>query len=348
MVTSGPLEAATSVRATGPVSLSAGFLQSYIINEQVMRFFNKRYPPDLDTLSTPMFLLVNFGWLMPWSVFLLQSVLRPFREKMTDTERMLLCWALGGTAFLCVSSGKLDYYGMPVFPAFAGLVGVYWSRLGERGGRETGAFTGAGLLAVSMTLSVIGAAFAGGYVARRYGLPPDVAESYCSIGMRTLLLLALGSIAGTVLVYKKKYGWAFSVMLLATFLMYIPARQGIIQMEPVNTRDHAARAMAGFAGPEDVLVVDGEYEYEYMASFPYYTGRKVLLLKNNGIPVLSVKFREKDRFLIEEQEFRALWNSPRRVIFATRRDPLKDGIAGLPASSFHRLYEDDEDLYSNK
>src|SRR5512135_439036 len=130
--------------------------------------------------------------------------------------------------------------------------------------------------------------------------------------------------------------------------MYVPAKQGIILMEPENTRDHAAKEMAKNARPDDVLVVDGEYEYEYLSSFPYYTGRKVLLLRNHGLPVISVKFREADRFLIEEPEFRALWNSPRRVIFATRRDPAKDNIAGLPAASFRTLYKDDEDLYSNR
>ena len=47
-----------------------GFWYFYFINEQVDRFFGTRYPVDYNKLASPLYWLLHFVWLYPWSLFL--------------------------------------------------------------------------------------------------------------------------------------------------------------------------------------------------------------------------------------------------------------------------------------
>ncbi|HEV2323570.1 MAG TPA: glycosyltransferase family 39 protein [Terracidiphilus sp.] len=47
-----------------------GFWYFYFINEQVDRFFGTRYPVDYNKLPGPLYWLLHFVWLYPWSLFL--------------------------------------------------------------------------------------------------------------------------------------------------------------------------------------------------------------------------------------------------------------------------------------
>ncbi len=51
-----------------------GFLWFYFINEHVMRFLNKRVPPGYDTVPLAIFWGLLLAWLLPWSVFLPQTL----------------------------------------------------------------------------------------------------------------------------------------------------------------------------------------------------------------------------------------------------------------------------------
>ena len=45
-----------------------GFLWFYVVNEQLLRFMNLRYPRDYNTVPRLWFWLFHLIWLFPWSV----------------------------------------------------------------------------------------------------------------------------------------------------------------------------------------------------------------------------------------------------------------------------------------
>ncbi len=67
---------------------------------------------------------------LPWSVFLYPAY------KVLDRKevglRFLFCWILGGLVLLSMASTKREIYFLPMFPAIAGLVGIWMSGLLER------------------------------------------------------------------------------------------------------------------------------------------------------------------------------------------------------------------------
>jgi 4-amino-4-deoxy-L-arabinose transferase-like glycosyltransferase len=51
-----------------------GFLWFYFVNEHILRFLNKRVPRDYDTVPLLLFWALLVLWLIPWTVFLPQSL----------------------------------------------------------------------------------------------------------------------------------------------------------------------------------------------------------------------------------------------------------------------------------
>ena len=73
-----------------------GFLWFYFVNEHFLRFLNKRVPRDYDTVPLLLFWALLVLWLIPWTVFLPQSLQevprrwREFRAQMTRRQRAYL------------------------------------------------------------------------------------------------------------------------------------------------------------------------------------------------------------------------------------------------------------------
>ena len=106
-----------------------GFFWFYFINEHLLRFLNRRYPRDYNTVPPLWFWLLNLVWIFPWSVYLLGrsklSLRVGFRAE--RTRLMALCW-IGVVMLFFTFSTTQEYYSMPIYPALALLVG---SALGE-------------------------------------------------------------------------------------------------------------------------------------------------------------------------------------------------------------------------
>jgi len=133
-----------------------GFFQYYILDNQLLRFFNSRgYIEDDVPMGTFAFLVVTFVGFFPWSVFLPAAIrevipswstpsspaggsqsliddskkLAVNKELVNDASRLLICaWALGILLFFALSRSKLEYYGLPAFPALSIMVGAAWAR----------------------------------------------------------------------------------------------------------------------------------------------------------------------------------------------------------------------------
>ena len=113
-----------------------GFLWFYFVNEHILRFLNKRVPRDYDTVPLVLFWALLVLWLIPWTVFLPQSLQevprrwREFRAQMSRRQRAYLLfflWNVVIVGFFSLST-RQEYYTIPAIPGMALLVGGWLQR----------------------------------------------------------------------------------------------------------------------------------------------------------------------------------------------------------------------------
>ncbi|HXO88341.1 MAG TPA: glycosyltransferase family 39 protein, partial [Candidatus Acidoferrales bacterium] len=116
-----------------------GFLWDYFVNEQLLRFLNRRYPRDYNTVPRLWFWLLHLVWLFPWSVYFPAIAKLSFKpdDRAGRTRLLALCWVGFVLAFFTFSTTQ-EYYSMPCYPALALLLGSSmaaggdWIRRGTR------------------------------------------------------------------------------------------------------------------------------------------------------------------------------------------------------------------------
>ena len=101
-----------------------GFFWFYFFNEHLLRFLNRRYPHDYNTVPRLYFWLFHLIWLFPWSAYfpaLFQLRYQPL-DRAGRTRLVALCWTGFLLLFFSFSSTQ-EYYSMPCYPALALLLG---------------------------------------------------------------------------------------------------------------------------------------------------------------------------------------------------------------------------------
>src|ERR1700688_2281462 len=145
-----------------------GFLWFYFVNEHILRFLNKRMPRDYDTVPLLLFWALLVLWLLPWTVFIPQSLQevprrwRDLRAQMTRRQRACLLfflWILVIVGFFSLST-RQEYYTIPAIPGLALLVGGWLQR--ERAAaadsreRRSGRISSTVLMVVGVVIAVVG------------------------------------------------------------------------------------------------------------------------------------------------------------------------------------------------
>src|SRR6202161_2768673 len=130
-------------QSSGP---ERGFLWFYFVNEQVLRYLNKRIPRDYDKVPLLLFWALVLAWLIPWFVFLFPALkeiptkVRHWREGLSArAEANLFFGVWAGVIMLFFSfSTRQEYYSLPVLPGLALLLGGWMQRERESefGSRE--------------------------------------------------------------------------------------------------------------------------------------------------------------------------------------------------------------------
>src|SRR5450755_3568912 len=140
-----------------------GFLWFYFVNEHIMRFLNKRVPPGYDTVPLFLFWALLLLWLVPWAVFLPQSLREvPWRGLASAARRaranlLFFLWALVILLFFSFST-RQEYYTIPALPGVALLVGGWLARESTSGASDTVRRDGRLSSLVLMVAGVAGAA----------------------------------------------------------------------------------------------------------------------------------------------------------------------------------------------
>jgi len=339
-----------------------GFLWFYFVNEHFLRFLNKRVPRDYDTVPLLLFWALLVLWLLPWTVFLPQSLQevprrwREFRARMTRRQRaylMFFLWNLVIVGFFSLST-RQEYYTIPAIPGMALLVGGWLQR--ERASaadsreRRAGRTSSAVLLAVGVIIALVGFGLilfsrppaAGADLSdllRKH--PQDYALSFGhfldltpqAMGAFRVplfgfsLAFLVGTLANWILRRRGRAG-AGNVALAAMMVVLLACVQiafGIFS--PILSSKDLALAIREQYRPGDQIVVIGLYENASTLNF--YTGIPLHSLRAPaGNMWYGTQFPGAPRVFETQASFVEMWKGPQRVFLWAEED-APPALSGL-------------------
>jgi 4-amino-4-deoxy-L-arabinose transferase-like glycosyltransferase len=314
-----------------------GYLKFQIVNEQIMRFFGRRHPPDINSYPVSWFWLFLGIWLMPWT-FILPSALyrfweatRPGRE-VSSAARLLITWAGVILVFFTLSSSRIEYYSLPAFPALALILGwrvqhyletpkdrgIPWSLLAL-------AVLGLSLLALLPPLERLCADNRREFSGMVRFLSP--------IAWRVSWFIPAAALVGTVaglLRHRHVAVASYGVLALGITIFTF---QSFSSLTPLLCDRQAAEYVLQHAVPQDILIMGPIEEFEYGASLAYYAQRHILMVKRNGLPQFPYPVDSSANYLISPERLKELWQGPKKVFLllddATPPEPFMQGATAV-------------------
>jgi 4-amino-4-deoxy-L-arabinose transferase-like glycosyltransferase len=340
-----------------------GFLWFYFVNEHINRFLNTRVPRDYDKVPLLLFWALLVLWLIPWTVFLPQSLQdvprrwREFRAQMSRRQRanlMSFLWTMVIVGFFSLST-RQEYYTIPAIPAMALLVGGWLQR--ERASaadsreRRSGQISSTILLVAGLIIAAVGFALLFFSKAPAAGTdlsdllrknPQDYALSFGhfldltpqAMGAFRLplfgfsLAFLLGTAANFILRRRARAG-AGNVALASMMVVLLACvRIAFGIFSPILSSKDLALAIRQQYRPGDQIVVIGLYENASTLNF--YTGGIPLhsLRTPGGNMWYGTQFPEAPRVFETQASFVEMWIGPQRVfLWAEEDDP--PALSGL-------------------
>lgn len=292
-----------------------GFLQHHIVNEQILRFFGRRYPPDIIPFPLPGFWLFLFIWLLPWGLLLPEALYR-FRGTTASPDqarrgRLLLLWAAVVMVFFSLSSTRIEYYSLPALPALALVLGWRLSRSLEWS-RDLG------LLAAFFFLGLLGLAL---MVLLPYLEQLCAANRREFFGMFPLIQpvanqasfwIAGLALAGIATGWRRPAWALLSYCLLALVFLFFTWKTLTI-LSPLLSDRLPGEYIRQNAAPQDVVVMEAIEEFEYGASLAFYSGHRILMVQRRELPRFPYPVPPRENFLITPEALRQWWEGPHRV-----------------------------------
>ncbi len=339
-----------------------GFLWFYFVNEHILRFLNRRVPRDYDTVPLLLFWALLVLWLLPWTVFLPQSLQevprrwREYRAQMSRRQRSYLVfflWTLVIVGFFSFST-RQEYYTIPALPGMALLVGGWLQR--ERASatdsqeRRNGRISSAVLLAVDVIIAVAGFGLLFFSKAPTPGTdlsdllrkhPQDYALSFGhfldltpqAMGAFRVplfgfsLAFLFGTLANWALRRRARAG-AGNVALVAMMVVVLACvRIAFGIFSPILSSKDLALAIRAQYQPGDQIVVIGLYENASTLNF--YTGIPLHSLRPPGGNMwYGTQFPDAPRVFETQASFIKMWEGPHRV-FLWAEEEYPPALQGL-------------------
>ncbi len=316
-----------------------GFFWFYFFNEHILRFLNRRYPRDYNTVPRLYFWLLHLVWLFPWSVYFPTLFRLSYRgsDRATRVRLFALCW-IGFLLLFFSFSSTQEYYSMPIYPALALLIGCAMASQE----RQFQTLRKAGQVVLTV-ICVLAAAAISYILVHVWTLPTpgDISNALTeqqesaytlSLGhmgdltlrsfayLRTPLIVAGAAfvigIASLVLLRNGKRFFGIAVMMVVFFEA---ARLALITFSPYLSSRQLADALSKF--PPGQLIVDDQY-YTFSSVF-FYADTPAYLHNGriNNLEYGSYAPGAPDKF-IDDAELAQMWRKPQRVYLLVERTAL--------------------------
>jgi 4-amino-4-deoxy-L-arabinose transferase-like glycosyltransferase len=329
---------------TGP---EKGFFWFYFINEQFLRYLNKRVPYDYDKVPLLAFWALLLAWLFPWCLYLFPALgeiprrFRRWQEGLDSRERAnLFCAIWAGTIMLFFSfSTRQEYYSLPVLPALALLTAGWLQRERESTTVSRERRTGRMASTVLLGLGIIGFAAAIIVLAKTHPFPPgtdigsvlvpnpgayklslghmgDLTLESFGLFRTALWLVGFGLLLGTGMnwTFRRRGSPLAGNLALAAMMVALLfcVHDGLVIFSPELSSKRIALEIQRAYHPGDTIVINGKYEWG--STLNYYTGIQLHVLHGrDGNLWFGSFFPGAPQIFEDDASFARLWNGPHRV-----------------------------------
>ena len=358
LIVAAPWHFLAAIRSPAqPAGPEKGFLWFYFINEQFLRYLNKRIPRDYDKVPLLLFWALLLAWLIPWFAFLFPALkeiprrVRDWGARLDVRARAnLLCgvWAAVIMVFFSFST-RQEYYSLPALPALALLTGGWLQRERESaaGSRERRA----GRIASTVLLVIGIAGFAAamsvlhmthpfpagtdigqvlqahpGQYALSLGHMEDLTIEAFGLFRTPLWLVGFALLVGTGLnsIFRRRGQPLRGNLALAAMMVVVLAcvHIGFVIFSPELSSKKIALEIERAYRPGDTIVINGKYEFG--STLNYYTGIQLHVLNGrDGNLWFGSLFPGAPQIFEDNSTFARLWAGSGRVFLFTE-DYLKD------------------------
>jgi 4-amino-4-deoxy-L-arabinose transferase-like glycosyltransferase len=332
-----------------------GFLWFYFVNEQFLRYVNKRVPPGYDTVPLFIFWGLLLVWLIPWTVFLPKALkevprwgeLRSRLDGRQSANLLFAMWALVIVGFFSFST-RQEYYTIPALPGLALLMGGWLAKESDTeadpADLRAGRMSSLVLLIIALLAVIAGVAL---LVSSRPPIPgTDLADLLkknpqdydMSLGhfldltpralgaFRTPLIGALISLLlGSGLNYffriRKRPAHGNAVLALMMIGLLTCVHSAFSTFSPILSSSELAKAVQRYYQPGDAIVIDGRYDQASTLNF--YVGVPVRVFHEpSGNLWYGSKFPDAPHVFETEASFATLWSGPHTIfLWSDQEDP---------------------------
>ncbi len=333
-----------------------GFFWFYFVNEQYLRYLNRRVPRDYGTVPLALFWGLLLVWLMPWIAYVFKACgeiplwagLR--RRPLSPSDKawtLLAIWAAFVMLFFSFST-RQEYYALPALPPIAIMIGA-WLAAEERSpigdARRTAAER---IAAVLFFLGAIAAGLAAFFAWRGQTPAPgaDLASllsqnpgdyvlslgHFLDLSTRAmgffrvpLMLTSIALLAGTLanlLLRRRGNARLANYSLAAMMAVFLVASHiALVTFSPVLSSKLLADAIRPNLRPGDMVEINGEYEAG--STLGFYLRRQVRILNGRSSNLwYGSFFADAPHIFDDDESFRRLWTGPTRIFLWTELDNL--------------------------
>jgi 4-amino-4-deoxy-L-arabinose transferase-like glycosyltransferase len=321
-----------------------GFLWDYFVNEQLLRFLNRRYPRDYNTVPRLWFWLFHLIWLFPWSVYFPAIAKLSFKplDRAGRVRLLALCWVGFILVFFTFSTTQ-EYYSMPCYPALALLLGSAMGAGGDwirRGTRALGVITAICTLAIAAILiHSLGVPTPGdisqalshhpGAYTLSLGHMQDLTIDSFAYLRPPLVVAGIAFLIGALGAFRAAAERTFLAAALMMILFFHAARLAMVTFDPYLSSRPLATVLKN--EPEGAIVAQGFY-YSFSSVF-FYLNRPGWLLtaKRANLEYGSHAPGAPEVFLVDSQ-LAAIWSQPQRYYLLTFAADLPHYQALMPGA----------------
>jgi hypothetical protein len=265
---------------------------------------------------------------MPWALLLPESLVKFWRNAASppgdNPGLLLLFWAGVVLIFFTITPSRLEYYSLPALAPLALIIGWRIDRylIGPQDHSLSWGLLALGLLGLGILFLV---PFLGKFWA---AYRPEFARMIPLIKPTALFAswaVPGAALLGVLLGWRRPWltFWGYAaVALICIALTY----QTLLILSVSSSDKIAGEYLRVHAGTEDLVVLDGVDEFEYAASLVYYSKKRVLIVKRDGLPEFPYPVQPEEDYLISPARLQELWLGPKKVFLLHdllgQQDPL--------------------------